>query len=232
PVGYNWYHALQVRATRRMFQGMTVQAGYTFAKLMEAVSFLNETDPRPYETLSASDRPHRLSVSTVWELPVGRGRKYLRSAPKLVQGILGQWQLSVIGFYQSGPPLAWGNVIFQGDPSTIALPAAERDVDRWFNTDAGFNRISNQQLASNIRTFPMRFSSVRADNQAKWDASLTKSFRLYERTTLRFRVQCFNISNSVNFGGPNVTVTNTAFGRITGTAGPPRTFQFSLNLNF
>jgi hypothetical protein len=232
PVGYNWYHALQVRAARRFSRGLTLNAGYTFSKLMEAVAFLNETDPRPYESLSASDRPHRLSLSAVWEIPVGKGRQFLRRAPKLVHTVLGQWQLSVIGFYQSGPPLAWGNIIFQGDPDTIALPSAERDVDRWFNVDAGFNRVSGQALSNNIRAFPLRLSGVRTDNQAKWDASLTKTFRLYERTTLRFRAQCFNITNSTNFGGPNVTPANTAFGRVTTTSGPPRTFQFSLNLNF
>ncbi len=232
PVGYNWYHALQVRVARRLFRGMTLQGGYTFAKLMEAVSFLNETDPLPYETLSASDRPHRLSLSTVWQIPLGKGQPFLRKAPAAVQAALGQWQLSGVWFYQSGAPLGWGNVIFQGDPDAIALAREQRDVDRWFNTEAGFNRIANQQLASNIRTFPLRLSSVRADNQLKWDLSLTKSFRLYERTTLRFRAQCFNVLNNVNFSAPNMTVTNTAFGRITGTAGPPRTFQFSLNLLF
>jgi hypothetical protein len=62
--------------------------------------------------------------------------------------------------------------------------------------------------------------------------SVTKAFRITERYQVRFRAQCFNLMNHANFGTPNLTPTNTAFGRITATAGPPRTFQFSLDMPF
>jgi len=80
PVGYSWYHSLQVSAERRFAQGFTYQLGYTFSKLMEAVSFLNSTDPVPYRSISAMDYPHRLTMSGVWEIPVGRGRKFALSS--------------------------------------------------------------------------------------------------------------------------------------------------------
>jgi hypothetical protein len=47
-----------------------------WSKTMEALSFLNPGDPMPYESLSAMDRTHRLVVSGIWEIPVGRGRQY------------------------------------------------------------------------------------------------------------------------------------------------------------
>lgn len=232
PAGYSWYHGLQVRAARRMSRGFTLNAGYAYSKLMEAASFLNETDAQPYETLSASHRPHRLTANGIWEIPVGRRKHFLRKMPAALDALLGNWQLSGVLTRQAGSPLAWGNIIFTGDPGAIALPGEERTVDRWFNLDAGFNRVSNQGLQYNIRGFPLRLASVRADGQAKWDLSLTKRFRLGERRSAQFRAQCFNIMNHANLGSPNVTPTSTAFGTITGTAGLPRTWQFSLGVNF
>ncbi len=232
PVGYSWYHSLQVRAGRRMAQGFTVTLGYAFTKTMEAVTFLHETDPGPYETIAASHRPHRLTLNGVWEIPVGRGRRFFPALPAPLQLAFGNWQLSAVIIRQAGPPLGWGNIIFNGDLRDIPLPKAERDVDRWFNAEAGFNRISNQALSNNIRTFPLRFARMQADGQSQWSLSVTKSFRLPERAQLRFRAQCFNIMNHPNFGTPNTTPTNSAFGRITGTTGLPRTFQFALTLTF
>jgi hypothetical protein len=111
-----------------------------------------------------------------------------------------------------------------------------RDVRRHVTagsiTEAGFNHISKQALSQNIRTFPTRLASVQADGQAKWDVTLTKSFRISERSQVRFRAQCFNIMNHPNFGAPQMNPTNTAFGRITTTQGPPRAFQFALTLTF
>ena len=232
PVGYNWYHSLQVRAGRRMTHGFSANVGYAYSKLMDATSFLNETDPLPYETLSGSHRPHRITVSGIYEIPVGRRRSFLNNLPTPLELLLGQWQLSAMVIRQAGAPLAWGNIPFAGNIKDIALPKSERDVDRWFNTEAGFFTSTAFNLASNIRTFPTRFAGVQADGQSKWDVSVTKSFRIQERYTARFRAQCFNIMNHANFGTPNLTPTNTAFGRITGTQGIPRTMQFSLNVSF
>lgn len=230
--GYSWYHSLQVRAARRWSRGLTLNAGYAFSKLMEATSFLNESDAMPYEGLSASHRPHRLTLSGIWEVPVGRGRRFGAGLSKPLQGLLGHWQLSAVVVRQAGPPLTWGNIIFNGDPDKIRLPKSERNVDRWFNVDAGFNRVSSQQLSYNIRYFPMRLASVQADGQARWDVSLAKGFRLTERAMFRLRVQCFNLMNHPNFGAPSVSVTSTAFGQVTTTQSVARSFQLAGTITF
>jgi hypothetical protein len=230
--GYAWYHSLQVRATRRMTHGVTANVGYAYSKSMEAVAYLNAADPRPYRTLSASDRPHRLTGSVVWQLPIGRKRAYFSQMPRVLEGILGNWQFSGVVIRQAGPPLAWGNIIFNGNPDDIVLPKDQRTVDHWFNVNAGFNKNSSQQLSSNIRYFPMRLSSARADGQAKWDVSMAKNFRISEKVEFRLRTQCFNILNHPNFAGPNLSTTSSAFGTITSTVGMPRTFQAAATLQF
>ncbi|MBI4903813.1 MAG: TonB-dependent receptor [Acidobacteria bacterium] len=230
--GYSWYHSLQVRAARRWSRGVTLNAGYAFTKMMEATSFLTAGEPMPYETLSASHRPHRLTFNAIWELPFGRGRAWGKKLNWFMQGAVGNWQLSAVIIRQAGGPLTWGNIIFTGDPDQIALPKAERDVDRWFNIDAGFNRTANQALASNIRYFPFRLAGVQADGQARWDLSLAKGFRIQERVLFRLRAQCFNMMNHPNFGGPQLNPTNAAFGQITGTQSIGRSFQLAGTLSF
>lgn len=114
----------------------------------------------------------------------------------------------------------------------VALGGRDRDVDRWFNTQAGFNRNSKQQLASNLRTFPLRFSGIRSDDQQRWDFSFIKNFPLTEAAKLQFRAEVYNAWNTTSFSNPNTSPTSSAFGRITGTTADARNWQFALRLQF
>ncbi len=165
PAGYTWYHSLQVRTEKRFSDGYTMQLAYTFSKVMEATEFLNPTDAMPYESISSLDRPHRLAASGIWELPLGKRRRFGSSWPGVMDAALGGWQLGLVVSRQSGAPLGFGNAIFTGNIKGIPLPKDDVDVDRWFNTNAGFNRNSKEQLGSNLRSFPLRFSGIRGDDQ-------------------------------------------------------------------
>ena len=231
PIGYSWYHSLQVRAEKRFSKGYTFTLAYTWSKSMDATQFLNTSDPMPYESISSLDRTHRLVTSGIWELPFGRGRKFGKGWHPLLNFFAGGWQLSGFMQRQSGPPLGFGNIIFNGNPDDINLPKSERSVDRWFNTDAGFNRNSKEQLANNIRTYPLRFSGLQGDGQARWDFTIIKNFKVHEKATMRFRAETFNAWNHPNLSTPNTSPTNTAFGRIT-SQDPPRSWQMSLMLTF
>jgi len=150
--------------------------------------------------------------------------------PKDLEFFAGGWQLSGAWQRQSGQPIGWGNIILNGDSTKLALPSDQRNTDRWFNTGV-FNTRSTEQLASNLRTFPLRFSNVRLDSQRRWDVSLRKTFRIDERFKMNFRCDSFNILNEPVLRGPNTSPTSSDFGRVTGQE-PPRSFQLSLNLSF
>jgi hypothetical protein len=231
PVGYSWYHSLQARAERRFSRGFTYQFGFAWSKTMEATAFQNSTDAVPYRSISSFDRTFRLAMSGIWELPIGRGRRFGGQLPAVIEAVVGRWQLNGVVQRQSGPPLGFGDVwtLFTGDSTKVALPKDQRSVDRWFNTGAGFNRNSAQQLSQNIRVSALRFSDIRGDGQARYDFSAIKAFDLTERLKLQFRAECINAWNHPNLATPNTTVTSTAFGTIT-LQDPPRTFQFSLRL--
>jgi hypothetical protein len=200
---------------------------------MEATEFLNVSDPMPYESIASLDRPHRLTASGIWEIPLGRGRRFGSNWSSPVNFILGGWQLGGIVARQSGAPLGFGNAIFTGDIKKIPLPKSQRDVDRWFNTEAGFNRNSAQQLSFNLRAFPLRFSGIRGDDQRSWDFSIAKDFPVKaERVRMRFRADVYNAFNQTNFDNPNTSPTSSAFGRVTATQGDARNWQLSLRMLF
>jgi hypothetical protein len=219
PTGISWYHSLQAGVEKRMSGGLTFQSSWTWSKFMERTALLNDTDPRPEQVISPQDYTHRFVLSTIYELPIGRGKPLFTSMSGWRQYLFGGWQLQ--GWYegQTGDPLGFGNAIFTGNLKDIPIPVSERRAERWFNIDAGFNRNSQQQLASNIQTLSSRFTGIRADGINNFDLSLFKNFRIKERWTAQFRVETYNSLNHVQFGTPNTAPVNTAFGSITAEKG-------------
>jgi len=231
PIGYAWYHSLQMRLEKRLSRGFTTQLSYTWSKNMEASEMLNDQDITPSEVISGLDRTNRLTSSGIWELPFGKGRRWGSDSHAALRAILGGWQLNGAMQYQSGPPLGFGNAIFNGDLGNVVRPRGERSVDSWFNLNAGFERNNALQLGSNLRRFPIRFSGIRGPIQARWDFGLIRNFTFNDKWRLQFRAETFNAANFANLAGPNTGVTSGAFGTITGQD-PPRSWQGALKLTF
>ena len=230
--GYSWYHSLQVRVERRMRGGFTLHGNYTWAKFMEATSYLNATDDRPEYGISDQDRPQRFVASGIWELPFGRGRKFASQWHGVPRYMVSGWQISAVYQGQSGAPLGFANVLYYGaNVHDIALPVDQRTVAQWFDTSQ-FEKVSNKQLANNIRTFPSGFTGLRGPGLNLWNISALRNFRITEHSRLQFRAEWLNATNHSFFGKPNVVPTSAAFGTITATNGYPRQIYFSLKLIF
>jgi hypothetical protein len=215
--GFSWYHALEVRAEKRLSQGLTLQGNFAWSKFMQAVQKLNPTDVAPTHVISPLDRPVNFTGSGVYELPFGNGRQFFSGARGPVNWILGGWSVQAIYQKRSGAPLTFGNIIFNGDIGSISLSSPQRSLSRWFNTAAGFNRASSQQLVDNMRTFPLALSGVRTDGVNNWDMGLFKGFRLAELMTLQLRLEGSDMLNHPQFAAPNTNPTSSLFGRITNT---------------
>jgi hypothetical protein len=228
--GYSWYHSLQAKTERRFAAGWTVNAAYTWSKNMQAISRLNGyLSPLEY-VISDQDRAHRIVVSGIWELPFGRGKKWLGSSA-VADKLVGGWQVQGLYTGQGGPPIGWGNVLFIGDVHNITLPKGQRTVERWFNLD-GFERSSARQLSFNYRTFPSRLSDVRADGTNQWDLSVLKNTRIGEGYNIQFRAEFLNAWNHANFAPPNASTTSSAFGQVTAQRGFPRRMQMTTKFLF
>ncbi|MGQ9916140.1 MAG: TonB-dependent receptor domain-containing protein, partial [Bryobacteraceae bacterium] len=188
--GYSWYHALQASLEKRFSKGYMLGATYTFSKFMQATETLVTNAPRPVEVISDLDRPHRLVVNAIWETPFGKGRRWGSSMPFVADLFLGGWQLSGVYTFQSGPPINFGNIIYLGDLKDMLLPRDQRTVERWFNTDAGFEKRAAYQLDRNVRWFPPRFSFLRAHEISNFDLALTKNTRLFsEKLNVQFKAE-------------------------------------------
>lgn len=240
--GYSWYHSLQVGVEKRLTNGLTFQASWTYSKFMQATEFLNEQDFRPSEVISDQDYPHRFVLNGIYELPFGKGKKFLSGANRFVDGVLGGWQFQGWFEGQSGEALGFGNSILRGNIRDMIRPVGERTTDCWFNAGTAicpwkgspvFERDPAKQLGSNLRTLPLRFSYIRADGTNNFDLSLFKNYQITEKFRVQFRAESFNALNHVQFAGPATGVTNTAFGTITGEKGHgQRQWTFGLKLMF
>lgn len=230
--GYSWYHALQARLERRFSGGITLNAAFTHSKLMEATGLLNEFDAVPERVISASDRPNRLAVSGIYELPFGRGRRFLASTSSIVNHLASGWQFSGLYEWQSGAALGFGNAIFIGDVKEIPLPISERTWSRWFNTDAGFERNGGRQLGANVRFLPSRFSGLRSDGVSNIDASIIKNTYITESVRVQLRAEFINAMNHTQFAAPNTSPTSGAFGQVSAISRLPRVIQFGLKVLF
>lgn len=211
--GFAWYHALMMRIERRLSSGFTVQGSYTWSKNMEAVDFLNSADLYPHRVVSALDQTHVWAMSSVYELPFGKGKRYATSS-RLLDLVAGGWNLQGTWQAQSGRPLAWGNILFNGNVKDIPLSRDARNADRWFNTEAGFNRSPAAQLVSNYRTFPLRLNGVRAPGINMVNLSVLKNFTIREGFKLQFRAEAVDAFNETPLTAPSVSPVAGDFGQI------------------
>jgi hypothetical protein len=201
---------------------------------MEALSRLNGQFDNLEYVISDQDRPRRVALSGIWELPFGRGRRFLGSTGGAANAILGGWQIQGIYIGQGGQAIDWGNIYFRGaSVHDITLPVSQRTPSRWFNTEAGFVRLpADQPGGANFRFWPTRLSDVRSDGVSNFDLSAIKNTRIQERINMQFRAEFLNAMNHPNFANPNTTVTSAAFGQVTAQTGYSRRIQLGLKLLF
>lgn len=230
--GYSWYHSMQTRFEKRFSAGFLSTVSWTWSKLMEARTYLNPGDPLPEKVISDQDRTHRLAATAIYQLPFGKGARWGNSWTGIASRLVSGWEMSGIYQAQTGAPLGFGNAIFTGKLSDIPIADNKRNVDRWFNVDAGFERNSAAQPASNLQTLSSRFSGIRAAGINNLDLALIKNTQLREGIQLQFRAEGINALNHPQFLGPNTTPSSSAFGQVTAEWSSPRTIQFAMKVLF
>ncbi len=244
PGGRASYNAFGAKAEKRFSQGVTFLASYTWSHTIDdragtlsdglaGGGFRNHHNIRLDRGNSAYDLRHNFVGSFVYDIPVGRGRRYPLSG--VSDAILGGWQLSGIFTARSGRPFSpvtsggITNVGAQGYPDRLGkgtLPSEQRSIDRWFDETAF--AIQKQYTYGNSGRnilFGPGFTNM--------DLKIGKNFYFTETTRLEFRFEMFNFTNHPNFGLPNASIDNPpAVGKITSQAGIARQLQFGLKLVF
>lgn len=232
PGGSSIYHSIYGRVEKRFSYGFSIQGTYTLSKYMQDTEYLNPSDTKPFHVISDLDIPQQAAISGMFDVMVGRGRRFGSNFNRFEDALFGGWQIGMTWEAQSGTPLSWGNVLFMGDVKDIALPRGRRTTNQWFNVNAGFDRSAANQLADNIRTFPLRLPGVRTQGMSNVNDSAMKYFRLSEGTKLQIRCEMMNAFNRTQLSSPNVTPTSSAFGTITSSQSDPREIFFAGKIIF
>jgi hypothetical protein len=180
---------------------------------------------------SSADVKHAFLLSSVYELPFGKGKRYLTRGP--ASYILGNWEWSnILGLYGGQPvavTLGFDNASLGSAggqrPDLVGDPVLSDPTRlRWFNTSA-FARPAQLKFGNAGRNL------FRGPGLKNYDTALMKNFVLHEQKTLQFRTEFFNAFNLVNFGQPNANFSSQDFGVIL-SARASRSIQFSLKLSF
>ena len=272
---YSTYHSAQLSLTKRLSRGLQFNAAYTFSKSIDNASadpgstagggkpdlpnvgFTaqgNAFDTNANRALSDFDRPHRFSLSFVYDIPsFGSKSKFLTG-----------WRLSGFGQTQSGLPysifspevtvgtgnaanynslrlgsgglyrLAFGRPSLCGTLDQLRQPGSD-PTERAFDATQLCSPLSLAGGYPNNRGFGnLGRNILRGFSQKRIDLGLAKNTKITERVGLEFRWDVFNVLNNVNFSTPVNVIgePGTDFGKITDTIGGPRVMQFGMKVKF
>jgi hypothetical protein len=241
PVGYSSYQALEVKFERRFSTGFAILFNWTHSKSIDNVGE-NTSISNCFScdrSLSAFDTPNAANLSMRYELPFGTGKKMLSHG--LAAKVFGNWALAGIYTYSSGLPVAVSSPDnsnsfdigpFRPDATgaSAALPGGPQMVSngQYFNA-AAFTRTPQFQFGNVSHYLP----EVRNPPNFGLNALIEKRISVHERYKVEFRTELLNATNSVNFAGPQTSITSSAFGTISLTqVNNPRAIQFGLKVSF
>lgn len=248
PGASSGFNALVVRYNWQIAGGLNLLTTYQWSKAIDNASewqgwevgdtmrdFYNQRVDR---SISAHDLPQSFVNALVYELPVGKGRKYLSGMNAVGNAVLGGWQVSSIIRFGSGLPLgftapntlsAYGFQVQRPNVADLKTAAVQNPTpDRWFN-QAAFTRPGTYEIGNMTRWAPnIRFGPT---NHA--DVAILKNFRFMERFKVQFRAEMFNMTNTPQFGRANTDISSPNFGIVTGTTNVgPRNIQMGLRIQF
>ncbi len=242
--GNSSYHSFNAKLEKRFSSGLNLLGNYTWSKFIDDVAngfengaipggIQNFYDRSLEKALSGNDVRHRFVASSVYELPWGRGRRWMNRG--VASTLIGGWNLGGILTLQAGSPvgaITQTNTLNAFNPGAqranvlrpADLPASERRVERWFDTSAF--------------ALPAPFTFGNAGRAVttgpgliNCDMSLIKNFAFAERWNLQLRLESFNVANRANFEEPGSSLGSPNFGVIS-AAKSARTNQLGLKLSF
>jgi hypothetical protein len=198
------YDAVSLKLQRPFRNGFNLVFGYNYnyerdgEYYDEVASFLDQRT-----TLSTINPRHRISAASTYQLPFGKGRRFLGTASKPVDMILGGWQILGSYYWNGGDLLQFPAALVSGDPR-VANPTPQK----WF--DASVFKVLPVYTQ---RTNPWYYDGLRGPMYWQIDSSISKSFAITEKVHADLRVAGFNITNHLNRADPDLVVTSATFGQ-------------------
>ena len=257
-IGISNYNALQVNLQKRFSNGFSLLSNYVWSKLLDTGGVGNGarfTDPTNAEDVfnfneeysySTLDVPHRVTASFTYELPIGRGKRFGKDSGALLNALIGGFQISGTGVYQTGAPITITNAVgFAGNGGLAGVNNSQIRPNRVSGVDptpgsfgdrirngesvfdqAAFSRaiVENFEFGNAARTY----NDIRRDNYKNVDLSIIKNIAWSEgRQKVQLRAEFLNAFNLVVFGTPVLTFSpgSLLFGTVTTQGNRPRIIQ-------
>ncbi len=251
PIGNSNYHGLNIKVEKRYSRGLQLQTNYTWSRAIDdsesrdelggspGNAYANVYDRRADRGLTGNHISHRWIASALYDLPFGKARALQMGNP-IMDSIFGGWTMGYIGEVRTGPPYGVNEQVNRtnafspdnrpnaiGDPKIGGSRSRAEQVERWFSTSA-FADPGPFAFGNAGRTVGYGPGAIALD------LSILKDFRFRERYKLQFRTEMLNFINRPNFGLPNLSRGNNAFGRITSLApgNQARIVQAALHFKF
>jgi hypothetical protein len=239
--GADKYNALQMSFQKRTGNGLTFLVSYTLSRYLSNTDSgfstfnfkgLNPANQAAEWSVGNNDQTHVLTMAGVYELPIGPGRKFLNHGGTVMKNLAGGWKLSMVNWYESGPPIniTSTNGTFNGTPlaytpqsNTPNFVAAGGFNVNW--SGANYSPSTTPAFNPNKFQFPGAwtignaaplYNGLRFPAYYDEDVSLTKRFFFGERFSGELTMQFFNVFNRMLAGAcTDTNVGDTNFGQNT-----------------
>ena len=239
-IGSGTYNGLQTRLTRHMSRGLQLTAAYTWSHTLDnsASAFgtsggivvgNNGTPLLQYERgNSDTDQRQLFTLSSLYELPFGRGKSFGHDMPKAVDYVIDGWQWNNVITKATGTPIDISGGSGNGRPDYHGGCKTGVSWHVWISCPAGaFTNAAGLvgNLSRNYFAGPGTF---------EWDASLVKNITISERVTTQLRAQVYNLTNTPQFQNPDTNFNDGTFGQLFSAriAPPNRQLELAIRVSF
>jgi hypothetical protein len=238
---------------------LTLNGSWNYSKTMDAGGWVDQRYGTRDRNLDWLDMTHKITIYGVYQLPAGRGRKFMGNANRLVDGAIGGWELGSQYTFVSGIPVGFGGVdinhlskvpLSVEDPAHIRAFAACTDlwnqdsngswslqpITGYYSYSGTCSQPDFTEIPEYGRTPNIIYSGIRARPTDLFDVNFSKNFAIWENAKLQLRVDAFNVLNHQQFGTAqweyDTGAGDNTFGDIGKLWGatPPRNLQVVLKL--
>jgi hypothetical protein len=220
--GRSWYNSLQATVNHKWNNSLTLRGGWTWQKTMDAGSWADQRYGLRQRIIDPLDMTHKVSISGVYNLPVGRGHAFFGNSNRVVDGVIGGWELASTYTFITGMPVTIGGVNMN---SYAKVPLQKEDpiytrafapcTNQWVQATNGSWSLQpvtgyvysgscpqfNFTLQPQYGITPnLEYTGIRARPTELFDVNLSKYFNITERVKFQLRVNAFNVLNHPQFG--------------------------------
>jgi hypothetical protein len=250
------YNAMVIKAEKRAANGLSIRSSWTWSKNLDNVfgesnffvsgsgTARNNYDIDDEYSYAIIDTPHRVDITPIYQLPFGQGKPWLNNRA-WTDKVFGGWTLSCVGTFHTGFPVAikqTDNSFSQGGlqrPVRIAgsepgTPGRTQDRLAVGSSGSAYLNKDAYQLAPafTFGNMARNVADVRTPSQTNLNVSLGKTTRITETIKVTLRLEANNATNTPKFGGPNSSLSDTAFGTITSQVGFSRQLQWMARVHW